>query len=173
MRFDKKYLIPIFVIFFLSIGLFSCSDSNEDVRMPEDLVGVWSPSDTLYYEMGKDYSVHKLNIEYQDDMSIGLWTIDAYVYEPGYHIVVYLGGVVATVYQIIELSETQLTWCPVEKIDVENAGGTENIGKILGDIIKQAQEGFKTDPELYETLRKIPEDEFLDLIEKLDIDYPW
>ena len=141
--------------------------------MPEDIIGIWSPSDSHYLEFGKDYTVHNLEIEYQDGESIGLWRTDAYLYEPGYHIVIYMTGTQADVYQIVALDPNQMTWCWVEKIEIDDTANKETIGHLIGDIIKKAQEGFDLNPELYQSFRKISQDEFFSILEKLDIMYPW
>ena len=143
--------------------MFSCS-KDEDMRMPENIIGIWSPSDSRYLEFGNDYTVHNLEIEYQDGESIGIWNNDAYLYEPGYHIVIYMSGTKADVYQIIELNETYMTWCWVEDIEAESA---ESIGAIIGQIINQAQAGFKLDPDLYQSFTRIPKDKFLDILLKI------
>ena len=141
--------------------------------MPENIIGIWSPSDSRYLEFGNDYTVHNLEIEYQDGESIGIWNNDAYLYEPGYHIVIYMSGTKADVYQIIELNETYMTWCWVEEVEIDDTASKETIGHLIGDIIKKAQEGFHLNPELYQTFRKISEDEFYSILESLDIMYPW
>lgn len=167
----KKFLFFIPLLFFSFLS--SCSHDEVEPRRPEDILGVWSPSDTRYFEFGKDYTVHYLDIEYQDGENIGLWTTDAYLYEPGYDMVVYLKGTQAEVYKIIELTSNRLTWCWVEVIEIDDTVSKEQIGHILGDIIKKAQEGFKLNPELYQSFRKVPENDFFSLLESLDILYPW
>lgn len=148
----------------------SCSKDDDSVRVPEDIIGIWKLSDTDYYRFNQDYTVRRLQIEYQDGESIGIWTTDSYLYEPGYQIVIYLSGNKADVYQIVDLTSNGFTWCWVEEVNAENAGNSESIGKIIGEIIKQAQEGFNLDPELFESFRKISEEEYLDIIAGLDLD---
>ena len=151
----------------------ACSDKDDDVRMPEDILGVWSPDDSLYLEFSTNNEVHKLSVFEQDGESIGQWDMEVYFYEPGYNLVIYINNEnEATVYQIISMDNNEMTWCWVEDIPQEKVE-EEGIGKILGEIINQAQEGFKLDPELYQSYKKIPENEFFDILEKLDIFYPW
>lgn len=166
-------LFVLLAVILFSATFVSCSDKEDEPRQPEDLVGIWTPSDTKYLEFLADYNVHNLDIEYQDGETIGIWNNDAYIYEPGYHIVIFLAGTKADVYQIIDLSEDYMTWCWVKEIIVDQNANKETIGKILGEIIKEAQEGFKIDPELYQTFRKISQDEFFSILEKLDLMYPW
>lgn len=169
----KSHILRHIWIFLLPLLSFGCSDDNNDVRRPEDIIGIWSPSGNRYLEFGDDYTVHNLDIYYQDGEYIGDWITDAYLYEPGYHLVIYLTGTQADVFQIIEMSENSLTWCWVEKIEFDETINKDNIGHILGDIIKEAQEGFKLDPELYQSFRRISYDEFYSILESLDIMYPW
>lgn len=149
----------------------SCSHSDDDVRIPDDILGVWTPSDNLYLEFAEQNIIRKLTIEFQDDESIGIWAKDVYYYEPGYNLVIYLSGETkADVYQILNMSENSMTWCWVDEVE---ARGQEEIGKVIGDIIKKAQEGYKLNPALYQSFRRIPKDQYLDILEKLDIIYPW
>ena len=149
----------------------SCSHSDDDVRIPDDILGVWTPSDNLYLEFAEQNIIRKLTIEFQDDESIGIWAKDVYYYEPGYNLVIYLTPAYhARVYQVVELTFTQMTWCWVYDIDVT---GAESISKLLGDIINKAQEGFRLDPALYQYFSYVPEDTFLSILEELDIMYPW
>lgn len=170
MRLSFKPNPSILVLIFFSIILFSCSDEDK-VRMPADILGVWSPSDTVYLEFGDDNVVHHLLIEEQDGERIGEWTKDVYFYEPGYNLVIYLtSDHQAQVYEIIELTSERLIWCWVYDIDV---AASDDISQVLGDIIIKAQEGFHLDPALYQTLRYIPQERFFSIIESLDINYPW
>lgn len=167
-----KNLLFLLGLIILPGLLNSCSD-NDDVRMPDDIMGIWSPSDNRYLELSEDFTVHNLEILYQDGESIGQWTTDAFLYEPGYHILLYSTGTKVDVYQIIELTSSQMIWCWVEEVHLDEVEGKEGLGKIIGKIIKEAQEGFNINPELYQTFQKISENDFLSIIEKLNIIYPW
>lgn len=157
-------LLPVF---------FSCS-KEEEVRQPENIMGIWSPDDSTYLEFTTNNSVYHLTIEQQDGESIGLWVRDVYYYEPGYDLVIYLtAGHDADVYQIVEMTADRLTWCWVKNIDITDMGSTDAVGHLIGEIINEAQEGFKLNPELYQNFTRISEDRFFSIIESLDIDYPW
>ena len=170
MRSFIKIIPSLFFAILLSWGLCSCS-SDDEVRQPSDILGVWSPSDNLYLEFCDQNIIHKLDIEYQNNESIGEWTKDVYYYEPGYNLVIYLTGEpYANVYEIVELNEKKMTWCKVDEVMVENS---ENIAHIIGEIINKAQEGYRLNPELYQSFRYIPQDQFFDILENLDIYYPW
>ena len=169
--FSKKNIFLLMSLC-ISAAFMSCS-KEEEVRMPDALEGVWKVSDSHYFELGADYTVHNLQIEYQDGMSIGNWSVDGYIYEPGYNIVIYLKATIIDVYEIVALSPDKMTWCWVDRLEVDSSSDKETVGHLIGDIIKKAQEGFHLDPELYETFSKISQDEFFEILEKLNIIYPW
>lgn len=154
------------------INLPSCNKEDEEVRMPDNILGIWSPDDANFYEFSDDYTVHHLIIDEQDGESIGRWESDVFFYEPGYNILIYLDAhQQANVYEIVELTSEVLTWCWVDEINVSDR--EESLGKIIGEIIKKAQEGYKLDPELFKSFRKVTEEEFFSVIESLDLMYPW
>lgn len=150
-----------------------CSKDDETIRTPVDIVGIWSNSLDHYIEFNGDYTARMLEITEVDGESIGTWYDDVYFYEPGYNLVIYLDFPTdVLVYQITNLTPTELQWCWVKSLrDEYNAD--DEIGKIIGDIIKEAQEGFKLDPEHYQTFYRIPEDRFLEILENITIMEPW
>ena len=151
----------------------SCSSSDQMMRTPEDIMGVWSKESDRYIEFSTNNEAHKLLIYDQNSEKIGDWYIDAYFYEPGYNLVIYINeNNVATVYQVIALTDSKLTWCPVDELPPDSIN-KDNIGNVIGGIINKAQEGYHLNPELYESYSKIPYYDFLELLESLDIMYPW
>lgn len=165
----KKYFLILSVLtsFF---SLSSCSDSDEPMRMPEDILGVWSPAENTYLQFSDDNYARTLTVEYQDNQSIGRWSEDdVYYYDPGYNLVIYLTAThQADVYQIVNLDSNSFTWCLVDKIEDADR---DSVGQIIGEIINKAQEGYKLNPELYQSFTKIPQLQFLELEESLDIIY--
>ena len=164
-----KYLFSLLFVTFFCV-LTSCR-KEEEMRMPEDILGVWQQNEDTYLQFSDDNICREFSIAYQDDTSIGQWhPEDVYYYEPGYRLVIYLNSEhKANVYEIVELSSGRLTWCWVDDIDVKEADGIEGVGSIIGDIIKKAQEGYKLNPELYESFTKVSEENFLLMLEKLDL----
>lgn len=163
-------LIAGCVFLFVSVA---CSKDDDHVRTPADIVGVWSTSSSYYLEFNDDNTARLLEISEQDGETIGTWSEDVYLYEPGYNLVVYLDYPNdISVYQIVSLSSTEFVWCWVKDIREQYEAG-ESIGNIIGQIINEAQDGFTLNPELYQTFYKVPEDKFLEILESLNIVYPW
>lgn len=169
----SKVLILSFLLI-VSQFLFSCHHDDNDMRFPDDIVGIWTPDNSQYLEFTDNYTIHHLLIEEEDDEIIGIWTEDAYLYEPGYNLVIYLSSdQTAIVYEVTQLTSTKLTWCWVKEINLGSVDNAESVGNILGDIIKEAQEGFKLDPQNFQTFQKISQSQFDSLLESLDIENPW
>ena len=174
MKFFVKQLPFVFILFSFMV-MASCSKDEEVMRKPGDLVGVWQKDKDTYLQFYEDNIVRTLDIEYQDGESIGNWSQnEVYYYEPGYNLVVYLTAQhEGEVYQIIQQTSSTMVWCWVDKIDVKEAveeGDISSIlGKIIGDIINKAQEGYPLNPELYQSFTKIPEDQFLMFLDTLDV----
>ena len=165
-----KNILQAFLCCCIAMLLSGCSE-KETIRMPQDILGVWCPTENYYLEFSEDNEVHNLSVEFQDGKSIGNWTTEVYYYEPGYNLVIYLTALhEAIVYEIVTLTDSEMTWCPVDSIDIEKAN-SNNIGMIIGDIIKKAQEGYELNPELYQNFTKIPEDVFLNIVDSLDLEY--
>lgn len=171
----KKYFFFILMVFALISGLMACSgDQDEPLRTPEDIMGVWVTDETHFVDFSTNNTARVFDVEYQDGQSIGKWGYDdVFYYEPGYNLVIYITSEAsADVYQITHLTPEEFTWCWVYKLDI--TGGTSEISHIIGEILNKAQEGFDIDPELLQSFRKVPEDDFLSMLEHLDIIYyPW
>ena len=171
MKVTAKFFLS-FVVLAILCGSGSCS-KEEEVRMPDNILGVWQLTPDYYFQFRDDNVSKEFLIDHQDGESIGKWSWDnVFYYEPGYNIVIYITSEhEANVYQVTELTQDKLTWCWVDEI---NAKDTNGVGSIIGEIINKAQEGFELNPELYETFTRIPEDEFLDILDNLDyILNPW
>lgn len=173
-RVMKKLILHIFFTALILFATASCSN-EEEVRTPADITGVWEVSKTTFIQFNDNYTAYNLTITEQDDKFYGLWIRDAYFYEPGYNLVIYMdANNEAKVYQIVSMNSASLTWCEVDKIvaaDIE--GGMEGVGQVIGDIIKKAQEGYKLNPELFKSMKKVSNENFFDMLERLGIDYPF
>lgn len=166
----SKVILIVAVALMIFAG---CSKDDSDVRTPDDILGVWSPRENVYLEFSRNNVIHNLQIMEQDGETIGRWNEEVYFYEPGYKLVIYLTYEnKANVYEIVEMTDRELTWCWVDDIKA-SVIESEGVGKVIGELINKAQEGFKLDPELYETLERVPDDKFYELLESLDLMYPW
>lgn len=173
MKFFLKYLIILLVCPAMITFMAGCSSSDDVMRIPEDIMGIWSPEPDTFLEFSKNNEVHTLTTYLQDGETIGRWGLDVYFYEPGYNLVIYINADnEANVYQIVSMTDKTLTWCWVDEIPVDSVD-KDSVGQAIGQIINKAQEGYKLDPELYHTLVKISYDEFFKMLESLDIMYPW
>lgn len=164
----EKYIVSV-VSLLVSLSFQAC-DKEDHVRQPADILGIWQETGTHFIEMKEDNVARELDIVYQDGESIGEWSaVNVYYYEPGYNLVIYLTDEhEANVYQITELTSQRMVWCWVDEIKAED---TESIGSIIGDIINKAQDGYKLNPELYQSFTRISEDQFLSILDGLDIIY--
>lgn len=166
-----KFLFPA-LAFFVMVPLSSCSD-NEDVRMPDDILGVWQQDADSFLQFNDDQIARRFHIDYQNGISIGKWNWDdVFYYDPGYNLIIYLSSDhEADVYQVVELTKSRLVFCWVDDIEVQS---TSDIGNALGEVIKNAQEGYELNPELYQSFTRVSEDQFLSILDSLDLILdPW
>ena len=175
---NKKYSIPgalFFILPMFFLLLTGCGDhDDEPVRSEDDILGVWmTPSQQQYIDVDPQNRAYHLFVTEQGGEYIGRWSLDGFFYEPGYNLVISMSeDLEATVYKVIELTDKELVWCPVDYLNQEFTDG-KNIGEIILHVLEQAQEGYDTDPELYQYFIKITEDEFFHTLEQLNIIFPW
>ena len=167
-----KRILKIFLPLVSALLILPSCTKEEEVRQPADILGVWALSEYSYFEFCKEYELRHLEVEYTGDgIALGIWSKDVYYYEPGYNLVIYLSGEkAADVYQIVTMTDEKLTWCPVDHVEITDA---DSAGKMIGEIIEKAQEGYKLDPALYQSFRKLSQEEFFRILEDLGIYYPW
>lgn len=174
MRKAKSIRLLLIVSAIFGIFVSACSNDDEPVRMPDDIKGYWRSANGDYImELGDENISMPLYIEHQNGEVFGKWGYEeVYYYEPGYNLVIYLTEQhQANVYQVVELTSSNLTWCWVDEIKDANE---DNIGQIIGDIINKAQAGYKLDPSLYQYFNRLSEDQYMDFLNSLDyILYPW
>lgn len=153
----------------LSFSLFSCN-KDEEVRQPADIMGTWAENSSHFLQFRDDNIVRPFTILEQDGETFGKWEKrDVYYYEPGYNLVLYLNSEFdASVYQIVELTDTSMVWCWVDSIEEPHR---DTIGQIIGNIINKAQEGYELNPELYQYFTRVSEEEFLEILDKLEMVY--
>ena len=164
--------IPALIAIF-AFGLSSCSDSEPEVRHQDDIIGYWTDGKGRYMNLESETVAYNLYVYDQDGLTIGRYEQDGYFYEPGYNLVLYMDeSLNPQVYKIVELSDKEMIWCWVEDIR-ESFDNNDSVGEIIGQIIKDAQEGFDLDPANYLYFYSITEDEYLDIVDSLDVIEPW
>ena len=170
----KKF--PFFLTsLLLLVARSSCRSDDPIVRTEYDIMGVWTNGEGRYMRLGDDTRAYNLYVTEQDGETIGWWEQDGYFYEPGYNILLYIDNrSILDVFQIVTLTESEMTICWVKEITVSDImTGDKEVGQLIGEIIKEAQEGFQLDPALYQYFYRISEEEFLKIVDSLDLYYPW
>ena len=169
----KKFLLIIALLPLLSFFQ-SCSDSDDEpMRFETDILGVWTDSADHYIMVRPDYRAYELTVGEKEGYPIGFWNLDGFFYEPGYELVVIIrNDSQADVYKVVSLTNDQLVICWVESvIDKHNAG--MSAGEIIADILKNAQEGYKLNPTLFEYYKRISTDRFFEILDELQLIFPW
>ena len=170
MKTTKLKIHRFAALIFAIAAIFSSCSKDEEVRTPENIVGIWQTAPHSYLKLNDDYVARTLEVVDQDDKSVGQWSqTEVYFYEPGYNIVIYLTSYhEAKVFQVVELTGSKLVWCWVENIEIDDIHGVDDLGEVMGEIIKKAQEGYTLNPDLYQSFKRVSEEQFLDIIEGLD-----
>lgn len=176
MKFSEKPTCQkFFGILLLSFILIAGGCSHEDpvVRNENDILGAWDKGDGTYLRFEKDNIVMLLNVTEQDNLTIGDWSRDVYFYEPGYELLIYMDAELQpNVYQVIKLTDRELVICWVDNLRDEY-GSDQSIGEIIGNIIKDAHEGYDLNPAYFTYYTKISDDEYYDIIQNIDVMEPW
>ena len=169
-------LLSVMMLFSFGACNFDDCDYEEPAtgRTEADILGVWTDGDGRYMMLDSLFHAYNLYLsENNEELLYAEWTYDGYLYEPGYNIVVYTTSNKADVFQVTELTDSELVWCPVKEFGVDDILNSDSVGKLLGQIINEAQQGFILDPYLYQYFYKISQEEFEALLESLGIMTPW
>lgn len=169
----KQYNLPALALLFSGVIAFTillggCSSDEPRMKTPEDILGIWTRGEDHFVSFeGDNISRSFLIEEYQGDL-YGYWEREGYFYEPGYDVLIYIDhNQKANVYQVVELTEENMVICWVEDLIDRWYGHDESIGQVIGEIINQAQEGFKLDPDKFEYLTRVSEEEFEKVLESV------
>lgn len=175
-KYYNKLVLRVSMFLMIMLTFAACSDEKEPddiIRSEQDILGYWEGADDRYIYFKDNNQAYNLYVSTQEGLVIGDWYDDGFFYEPGYNLIIYIDQTLhPTVYQVIELTEETLVWCWVKDIR-EEYDSSASIGQVLGDIIKEAQQGFTLDPALYQTFKRLSKDQFLDILESLNLTYPW
>lgn len=147
----------------LTLLMASCSDDEPAVRSENDIYGAWIDNNGNYFYFRYPNLCYRLVPESED------WAIldyDAYYYEPGYNFLLYVSAaqendneIQPDIYSVTSLTDTEMTWVWADNLRDDKFDGMSK-SEILGQIIKEAQEGFKLDYSRTRVFTKIANDEF-------------
>ena len=166
-------LILISITLLLSLCSVSCINEDSPIRSYEDIYGIWTQGDGHYIWYQDGNRAPNLYIEDQNGETIGIWEEDGYFYEPGYDLMIYIDKTSnPQVYKIIELNDNLLILCWVDSL-LDHYEGGESISQIIGSVINKAQEGYDVNPDNYQYYTNVPEDEFLKIIDNINVIEPW
>lgn len=162
---NKIFFILLAVV---SLAMESCSKDEPKVRSESDIYGAWIDTDGNYFYFRYPNICYRLVPE-SDDWA--LLDYDAYYYEPGYNFLLYVNQETQPdIYSVTALTESEMTWVWADNLRDDKYDGMSK-SEILGQIIKEAQEGFKLDYSRTYVFTKIENDEFKRLLEKYGYSY--
>lgn len=170
-----KRMLAGLVVLLITVAVTGCrhEEDEPDYRSHEDLYGVWTDNNGRYILFDDGNRAYNLYVTEQDGETIGTWEQDGYFYEPGYNLVIYIDyRSEPEIFQVVELTQNKLIWCWVDNL-MDGYQSGMSIGEIIGKIIKDAHDGYDLDPKLYQYFDRVPDDEFYEMIERLDIMLPW
>lgn len=139
----------------------SCSNEDPEPRSENDIYGAWVDGDGNYFYFGYPNTCYKLMPESEDMAALDY---DAYYYEPGYGFLLYVDmQSQPDIYQVTKLSDGEMTWVWADNLLDEKYDGMSK-SEILGQVIKEAQEGFKLDYSRTSTFSKISVDTLREIL---------
>ena len=163
----NKICFLLLTVFALAFA--SCSDDEPAPRSEADIYGAWADRHGDYFYFSYPNICYKLAPE--SDGHAMLYH-DAYYYEPGYNFLMYVGTdadseIQPDIYQVTSLTDDKMTWVWADNLRDDKFDGMSK-SEILGQIIKEAQEGFKLDYSRTSEFTRIETSEFKRLLEKYD-----
>lgn len=162
---NKIYLL---LLILFSLTLPSCSNEDPAPRSEDDIYGAWVDNDGNYFYFRYPNICYKL-IPESDDWAI--LDYDAYYYEPGYNFLLYVNQETQPdIYSVTQLTESEMTWVWADNL-LDDKYDDMSKSEILGQVIKEAQEGFKLDYSRTSNFMKIDTDEFKRLLEAYGYSY--
>lgn len=151
-----------------SLALTSCSDDEPAVRSENDIYGAWVDDEGNYLYFRYPNVCYRLIPESEE------WAMldyDAYYYEPGYNFLLYVNQETQPdIYSVTQLTENEMTWVWADNLLDDKYDGMSK-SEILGQVIKEAQEGFKLDYSRTVEFKKIETAEFEKLLEDYGYSY--
>lgn len=166
----------------LSLALQSCSDSEPAPRSEEDILGVWTDANGRYLYFDSETMVFDLRLSDADGEKSYTIMQDSYFYEPGYNFVILLDFMAGIgnegdswedmaspdVFQVTELTPSQLRWCLVDNLSDKKYEGMSK-KQIIGAVLKEADKGFTLLPSNYSTYSRVSDEDFKKIIKEYKI----
>lgn len=166
--------IYVTLLMALSLVMASCSSDEPEVRSVSDIYGAWTDNTGSYFYFRYPNVCYKLVPESDD---VAILDYDAYYYEPGYNFLLYVSvahddndQIQPDIYSVTSLTDKEMTWVWADNLRDDKYDDMSS-GEILGQIIKEAQEGFKLDYSRTSVFTKIETSEFKSLLEKYSYSY--
>ena len=149
----------------VSMAFAGCSNDDEPAtRSEKDVYGAWIDNDGVYYYFRYPNLSYKLVPAQFEDEYAELY-YDFYFYEPGYRFLLYVNAdAQPDIYEVTSLTDKDMTWVWADNLRDDKYDGMSG-SEILGQVIKEAQEGFKLDYSRTSTFTKISTDDFKKILE--------
>lgn len=162
---NKIYLLLLMAFPFLFA---SCSNDEPEPRSENDIYGSWVDNDGNYFYFRYPNICYKLVPESADRAALDY---DAYYYEPGYNFLLYMNiEGQPDIYEVTAISENEMTWVWADNL-LDDKYKDMSKSEILGQVIKEAQEGFKLDYSRTSVFSRIEIAEFKSALEKYGYSY--
>lgn len=164
----KIYLMMVAV---LAIAFTGCSNDDDPTpRSEEDIYGAWLDSDGDYFYFEYPNLCYKL-VPSQSTDEVAELFYDSYFYEPGYNFLLYINtDAQPDIYEVTTLTDKEMTWVWADNLRDDKYDGMSG-SEILGQMIKEAQDGFKLDYSRTMQFEKISTDDFKKALEAAGYSY--
>ncbi len=164
----KIYLLMLAVMAIVFVGC--SSDDDPEPRSESDVYGAWIDEDGNYYYFCYPNLCYKLVPAQSSDEYAELY-YDSYFYEPGYNFLLYISSdAQPDIYEVTSLTEIGMIWVWADNLREEKYDD-KSASEILGQMIKEAQAGFKLDYSRTLTFTKISTDDFKKVLEDAGYSY--
>lgn len=159
-------MVAVMAIVFLGCS----SDDDPAPRAESDVYGAWIDNDGDYFYFKYPNVCYKLVTAKSADGMAELF-YDAYYYEPGYNFLLYVDiNTQPDIYEVTTLSDKEMTWVWADNLREDKYDGMSG-SEILGQVIKEAQNGFKLDYSRTMKFEKISTDDFKKTLEAAGYSY--
>lgn len=146
------------------------SDDEPAARAESDVYGAWVDGDGDYFYFKYPNICYRLVPAASEDTYAALYN-DSYFYEPGYRFLLYIDtDAQPNIYEVTSLTDREMTWVWADNLRDDKYDGMSG-SEILGQVIKEAQDGFKLDYSRTTQFTKISTDDFKKILEDAGYSY--